>query len=356
MNFHNGSSPVVSTLAGLRDVVSNLLLLLSDKEKEVIKRRFNIENGKRDTLEEIGQDFSVTRERIRQIEKNALSKMRRNVFNTPLNALYEFVDNSVRKAGGLKREDSVISDLIEVVAGGEKLDDSLVHLALVLHEGIECVGNTINFHPYVRSAEVSEHSVKYVSSQLVNQLHKYGDVKGVDKLAGDLDSKLKDLHFDLNALKSLIDVDKRLTLVEDELVGLMEWRHIHPRTLRDKILFVLRQSKKPMHFNDISNSIDSADFDNRPVNVQAVHNELIRHKQFILIGRGIYALAEWGYEKGTVADVVQSILKKHGEMNQDSIVEKVLESRQVKKITILLALKNGKQFERVGRKRYRLKS
>lgn len=356
MNHNSGVAPVVATLDGLKEVVSNLLLLLSDKEKEVIRRRFNLDNGRRDTLEDIGRDFSVTRERIRQIEKNALVKMRRNVFNTPLNALHDFVDDRVKKSGGLAREDVLVSELEALCMKPGVFDSSVAHLAFVLHDGIHCTGNTINFYPYVRGGQVSDHSVKYVSSQLVNQLHKHGDVRGVDKLHTDLEPKLKDVDFSVNTLKSLIDVDKRLTIVEDGLVGLMEWRHIHPRTLRDKILYVLRQHSTPMHFDAIAEKIKAAAFDNRTVNVQAVHNELIRHSQFILIGRGIYALAEWGYERGTVADVVRAILSEKGELSQDEIVDLVLEKRQVKRITILLALKNGAEFERVGRKRYRLKT
>ena len=226
---------------------------------------------------------------------------------------------------------------------------------MVLHEGIDCIGNTIDFYPYLKDTSVSSHSVKYVSSQLVNALHKHGNVKSVDLLHEDLKPKLENASFGLNSLKSLIDIDKRLTLLEDDLVGLMEWRHVHPRTLRDKILYVLRQEEEPLHFNDIAERIGQAAFDARKVNVQAVHNELIRHENFILIGRGIYALSEWGYKKGTVSDVIEAILKEKGELAQDEIVDAVLSRRQVKKITVLLALKNGGQFERTGRKRYRLK-
>ncbi|MBL4694229.1 hypothetical protein JKY72_02570 [Candidatus Gracilibacteria bacterium] len=111
-----------------------------------------------------------------------------------------------------------------------------------------------------------------------------------------------------------------------------------------------------MHFGDIAAQIESATFDKRPVNLQAVHNELIRHAQFILIGRGIYALEEWGYEKGTVAEVVEKLLKENKELDLDEIVDAVLKKRQVKRITIVLALKNNTKFERIGRRRYKLKS
>ena len=95
--------------------------------------------------------------------------------------------------------------------------------------------------------------------------------------------------------------------------------------------------------------------DQASVTVQAVHNELIKDKRFILVGRGIYALNTWGYKKGTVAEVVQQILAENGEpMTKEEIIKAVLRDRQVKETTILLALQNRKVFKRLDRDRYTL--
>ncbi|MBI2634289.1 hypothetical protein HYW82_01290 [Candidatus Peregrinibacteria bacterium] len=351
----SSSSLAANTLQELSAIVSNLFLLLSDKERTVIKRRFNVDGKGRSTLEEIGQSFSVTRERIRQIEKNALNKMKRNVFNTALKHLHDHVFELVRDHGGLVRRDVLVDRLGELVMPGNEVDLNSLDLSLVLHDGLDYVGNTINFYPYIRDQKLPEYSIKHASNQMVNQLHKYGDIKSLAKLHGDLKNLFDDLKFDITQIKSLIDIDKRITLLEDDFVGLLEWRHVHPRTLRDKILFILRHENKPMHFEDISGRIAEADFDGRKVNVQAVHNELIRHDSFVLIGRGIYALGEWGYEKGTVCEVIEKILSEAKELAQEEIIDRVLKQRQVKKITIVLALKNNKKFSRVGRKMYRLR-
>jgi len=349
-------APVVQTVTDLHNLVDNLLLLLSDKEKVVITKRFALAGVSKATLEEIGQEFSVTRERVRQIEKNALAKMRRNVFNTALKSLHEFVGTLVRKHGGLMKSETLITELSGVLPKDVDVDVNNLSLSLALHDGLECVGNTINFYPYVRDKSIPEYSLKFVSDKLINQLHKYGDVKKIDKIHEDLSGHLRETNFDLLKVKSLIEIDKRLTILDDDVVGLLEWRHIHPRTLRDKILFILRAEKAPLHFSTIAERIGHADFDTRKVNVQAVHNELIRHDQFVLIGRGIYALSEWGYEKGTVSEVIEKILKDYKELEQDKIVDLVLKQRDVKKITIVLALKNDRKFSRIGRKVYKLKS
>ncbi len=355
MNTGTKYADLLDILGDISGIVENLLLLLSDKEKTVVIRRFDLDGKGKSTLEEVGQEFSVTRERIRQIEKSALNKMRRNVFNSALKELHIHVADRVRQHGGLCSKSVLVMNLEDVAGEGSSIHEGCLDLALVLHEDLDSVGNTINFHPYLRAKDLADYSLKHASNQLVNQMHKYGDTKEIAKIHKDLEKFFEEIGFDSRKIRSLIDIDKRLTLVDGKGVGLMEWRHIHPRTLRDKIGYVLRETKKPMHFADIAERIREAAFDNRTVNVQAVHNELIRHKSFVLIGRGIYALAEWGYEKGTVAEVIERILGDGAEMSQDEIVEAVLDKRQVKKITVVLALKNSEKFERTGRKMYKLK-
>jgi len=345
-----------STLVEIGPIVRNLLLLLSDKEKNVVVKRFNLDNSRRHTLEEIGKEFSVTRERIRQIEKNALTKMKRNVFNTALTHIHKFSDAYINDCGGVIKEDALLDKLLSTVPGKEnKVDINALRLALFLHDSLDCVGNTIDFYPYIKQRNISDYSLKNIAHKAVNQLQKYGDVKPLSRLERDLGSLLKDLDAPSKAFKSLMYIDKRTKVIDEDKIGLYEWRHIHPRTLRDKIMFILRMEKSPMRFLEIANRISSKNFDNRRINVQAVHNELIRHTQFVLIGRGIYALSEWGYEKGTVADVIKKLLKEKSEMSQEQIIRDVLKQRQVKEITIVLALKNSSFFERVGRKVYRLK-
>jgi DNA-directed RNA polymerase delta subunit len=134
----------------------------------------------------------------------------------------------------------------------------------------------------------------------------------------------------------------------------MTWRHINPKSIRDKALIVLRKEGKPMHFVDIATAITDYAFDAKKVTVQAVHNELIRYPQFVLVGRGLYALKEWGYQDGTVTDIIESLLKKKSPMTKQDIMKGVLKQRQVKKGTISLNLQKNPQFVRVGRAVYAL--
>lgn len=62
----------------LKEHVKDMLSSLTEREQKILKLRFGLEDGKSHTLEEVGQEFSVTRERIRQIEAKALAKLRKH--------------------------------------------------------------------------------------------------------------------------------------------------------------------------------------------------------------------------------------------------------------------------------------
>lgn len=130
---------------------------------------------------------------------------------------------------------------------------------------------------------------------------------------------------------------------------------VNPKNIRDKIYVILHEAGKHMHFNEIAEAIKKSDFKRKDVTTQAIHNELIKDKRFVLIGRGIYALKEWGYEKGTVADIIAEVLRKAEQpLHRDEIVKQVLKSRHVKETTILLNLQGKPQFKRVAKATYAL--
>jgi hypothetical protein len=153
---------------------------------------------------------------------------------------------------------------------------------------------------------------------------------------------------------ALASVSKQLATLNGRW-GLVKWPTVNPKNIRDKIYVILSENKKHMHFNEIAEAIKDSDFKRKDVTTQAIHNELIKDKRFVLIGRGIYALKEWGYEKGTVADIISEVLRDAKEpLHRDEIVKRVLKSRFVKETTILLNLQSKPQFKRVAKATYEL--
>jgi len=353
----DSSKTPVQTFKNTQDIVQDLLILLSQKEKHVIKRRFNLDNTYKATLEEIGKQFSVTRERIRQIEKNALTKLQRNVGNTELRLVNEFIKEILKENGGVMTEDNLFAALVSILKKNDvDINKNAINLSLSLDKELKRIPNTITYYPYIKFADINHDFIKTVTTKTHSILSKKSDVISHNKIFDEIRKSLKDIQPDqLAQVVSIFSLDKRLKPVENG-IGLSSWRHINPRTLRDKILYVLSKNKKPLHFVDIVNKITELDFDNKRINLQAVHNELIRHNQFVLIGRGIYALKKWGYKEGTVADIIQDILKNGKAKSQEDIIKEVLKQRQVKRITIILNLKNKPQFERIGREQYKFKA
>jgi DNA-directed RNA polymerase delta subunit len=130
---------------------------------------------------------------------------------------------------------------------------------------------------------------------------------------------------------------------------------VNPKNIRDKIYVVLKENGKQMHFSEIAEAIKKSDFKRKAVTTQAIHNELIKDGRFVLIGRGIYALNEWGYKKGTVADIITEVIKEAGKpLHRDEIVKRVLKSRIVKETTVLLNLQGKSKFKRVAKATYDL--
>lgn len=336
----------------LHPLIEGLLIVLSEKEKYIIENRFALNDKKRKTLEQIGQHFGVTRERIRQIEKSALRKLERNAQNTNIKILTEFAKALLEKEGSVAKDSYFKGLLMEILPNvtAEELQD--LHLALVLDKEIEYQSNTLKFHPHWRLKTFKSSAVKDVSRVSVKALQKNKSVMAVERLAGKINDALP-YQLEEKSIKNALLITKDCKFT-DSGVGLYAWRHIHPRTLRDKIQYMLQKEKKPLHFTKIADHIKEANFDEKRVNVQAVHNELIRNESFVLIGRGIYALKEWGYKTGTVADVIKDILSDGKARTREEITKAVLEQRHVKTITIYLNLKNKVEFVRVGRDKYTL--
>jgi hypothetical protein len=84
----------------------------------------------------------------------------------------------------------------------------------------------------------------------------------------------------------------------------------------------------------------------KKAHVATTHNELIKDPRFVLVGRGLYALAEWGYSPGVVRDVIKSLITKNGPMTKEQIIDKVMKERYVKENTIIVNLQNPTFFKR----------
>lgn len=353
----NGSTVADTAMErmNLSEIIEDMFLVLTPKEKEVIIKRFSLDNKPRQTLEKIGQSFSVTRERIRQIEKIALGKLRRTVDNSKLSNINKLAREILEKNGGVLLEEKLVASILNRILSSEPVDANIVKLALNINPDLVKMEKTNIFKPFWRVNTIKLDAVKTIISAGIALLNKKNDVMGDEMISGGIKESVAEKlpGVDENLILSALETDKRIKRVKEGF-GLMSWRHINPRSIRDKAYIILKKTTSPLHFVEIANKIADAGFDKKVVTTQAVHNELIRYEQFVLVGRGLYALKEWGYKKGTVADVIEELLKKKSPLTKQEIIEGVLKQRKVKKGTISLNLQKNPKFVRVGRAVYRL--
>lgn len=356
-NQQDGNNAALAVLQennlNLKEVIDDMFLVLTDKEKDVIIKRFSLNNKPRQTLDKIGKHYSVTRERIRQIENIALNKLRRTVSNTKLRLVNRLAKQYIEQEGGVMLEFEIINKMLQSIYSTSQVDGSIVVLSLNCDTELRKSPRTATSEAFWMFKDVAVREVRKIAEASISILKKHNDVMTEDQIISAVKNLnlFKDKSVSSKLIISCLKTDKRARKIEGKW-GLMEWRHVNPRSIRDKAIIVLDKSKKPLHFVEIANRIAETGFDKKVVTVQAVHNELIRYSQFVLVGRGLYALSSWGYEPGTVSEVIEKLLAKNGAMPKKKIVEAVLKQRKVKIGTISLNLQKNPHFVRVGRAVY----
>lgn len=338
------------TQAHIEELVNNVLNTIErEREREIVSRRYGLFDRK-ETLEQIGELLGITRERVRQLEKSVMSRLRTHAESGDLPGLAGFeaalVDN-LEQHGKVAR----ISNLSKRLTGADSTKIEQSRLAFIAELCPKLIVVADNDHYYQSTALASAHDEKGIQAAvaaIIDSIKKIGEPSDIDTIAkkvGDSDPK----H-----TEALATTSKQLATLNGKW-GLIKWPTVNPKNIRDKIYVILQQNGKHMHFNEIAEAIKDSDFKRKDVTTQAIHNELIKDKRFVLIGRGIYALKEWGYKKGTVADIITEVLKDAGEpLHRDEIVKRVLKSRYVKETTILLNLQGKNQFQRVAKATYAL--
>jgi Sigma-70, region 4 len=319
-----------------------------DREREIVARRFGLFDRK-ETLEQIGEMLGITRERVRQLEKAVVTRLRAAAEQGSLPHIADFqarVLELLQARGGVARISDVTAQLSSKPSREEQ---ARVAFLSQLSPELVVITEDDNFYASVGIKAVrDDKELRERVNDLINAVKKLGEPKTIEEVAK------ADSVEDPKEAAALASTSKHLATLNGRW-GLIKWPMVNPKNIRDKIYVILKENGKHMHFNEIAAAIKDSDFKRKDVTTQAIHNELIKDKRFVLIGRGIYALKEWGYEKGTVADIISEVLKQAGEpLHRDEIVKRVLKSRFVKETTILLNLQGKPQFKRVAKATYDL--
>lgn len=338
-----------TTPINTQSIVDDILATIErEREREIISRRFGLFDRK-ETLEQIGELLGITRERVRQLEKAVVARLKAQASEGNLPHISEVqarLIKELQQAGNIAR----ITDLTSRVSeNNSRTAQSQVSFLAQLCPRLVVIDENDHFHHAVGIKEAhDEKTIKNLVTRIIDSIKAIGepaDIKRIAAAAG---------HDDHQHAEALASISKHLATLNNRW-GLTKWPMVNPKNIRDKIYVILHDTGKHMHFNEIAEAIKKSEFRRKDVTTQAIHNELIKDKRFVLIGRGIYALKEWGYKRGTVSDVIAEVLRKAGEpLHRDDIVREVLKSRKVKETTILLNLQGKPQFKRVAKATYAL--
>lgn len=325
-----------------KQVTKKITTHLADRTRDVIMNRFGLTaQAERKTLEEIGKKYNITRERVRQIENAALSLIKKSPIYKEQQVVFEELKSLIHTLGSIVTE----SDLLSHISKDKTTQN---HIRFYLELG--------NF--FKKHQEDDHFKTRWsVDDEMAEKIH-----DSLKKLYASLNDE--DLVLESEMIKKFFaqmsvlseqykneEIAKRWLAISKKISKnpLGEWGksnspNIHTRGVKDFAYLVMRRHGTPLHFREVADAI-SKTF-GKKTHYATCHNELIKDPRFVLVGRGLYALSEWGYKTGIAREVIRDILKRDGPMTKDQVVEKVMKERYFKKNTILVNLVNSKFFKK----------
>lgn len=337
-------------------IIKKILDPLKDREKTILSKRYGLTGEEMQTLKTVGEEHGLTRERVRQIEKDLLKNLKNGVHQLDLflNAR-DLLLTTITEHGGIMAEKTLMGHF-----GAETADETnSLKFLLTLMAELEEHSEDEHIKPsWSRLGFDKEFLKEFIATtkkiltahgkplQPEEFIKKFTESDFYKKFESQLPPRVI-----INFLHTTAGIHKN----PYGEFGLHNWNEIRPKDVGDKAYLVMKHHNKPEHYSVITDLINQHGLDKRTAYKETVHNKLIKDKRFVLVGRGIYALSEWGYKPGVVSDIIIHVLKDAGKpLSREEIIEEVLKRRMVKTNTILVGLSNKKLVKKVGKNLYEL--
>lgn len=319
-----------------------LLLPLSERGREIIMERHGLgKSVEKKTLEAIGKKYGITRERVRQIEKHSVSTIKSSSEYEKCSHVFTELHDVIVGLGGIISENDLLNYLAK-----DKSTQNHFHFLLYLDDCFNKEKEDDHFkHRWHIDSELS--------AKIHESLHKLYQSLSDEELVSEPDMIKRFLMYleDVSEDYKKEEIAKRWLSISKKVSQnpLGEWgktssSNINTKGMRDYAFLVLRKHGEPIHFREVAKSIE--EIFNRKAHVATTHNELIKDPRFVLVGRGLYALKEWGYSGGVVRDVIKKVIEKNGPLPAEKIIQEVLKERFVRENTILVNLQNSRYFRK----------
>lgn len=326
-------------------VTKKLLKDLQNRMHTVISERFGLETGIRKTLESIGAKYNITRERVRQLEKHALGLVRQSKSYDETQAVFTELKNTIDALGGVVHE----QQFLETMYPNDVVNQNHLHFYLTVADNFNKGKGDEDFHDHWFTDPIVAAHVREVLKTVHQTLQDHElleEAQMVDRIMGhELIQAMPPEKVTPATVLRWLDISRAVGKNSLGYFGLSKSRNISTRGVKDLAYLVLREHGSPLHFREITQTISNTF--KRPVNTATAHNVLISDDRFVLIGRGVYALASWGYQRGSARDVIRSVLLAESHpLSRQEIIDKVMKERHLKPNTILVNLQNPQYFVR----------
>ena len=331
-----------------KKVTEKLLSVLPDRARDVLEKRYGLSKDTDIyTLESIGQTYGITRERVRQIENYGIQSIQKSDVYAEFQAVFDELLQTIEQLGsGLITEQELLDSLTK-----DKATRNHIYFLLVLGSPFyRAKENSAYSHRWYTEKKIAENVEKALRN--VYQSLERDDLVSEEEILNRFRNELIDI-----ADKHDDQVLKRWLLISREIASnpLGEWGHasspnVRVKGIRDYAYLVVKRHGSPMHFREVASAIE--ELFSKKAHTATTHNELIKDDRFVLVGRGLYALTEWGYSAGVVKDVLRDILEKHGPLTREEIIDRVRKERYVKDNTIVVNLQDANIFKRLANGSY----
>jgi len=333
------------------ELLNDILTSLNNREREIIIKRFGLNGEEPEALEALGNKFGITRERVRQIQNNALEKVIKNLNNHPKIDKLLLETKNYLKPLGVKEEYLFYQILIEskIIKPEEK---NFLKFVIIYHQKklVDFYGGDETLKSFFSEHQELTALVRHLLRKIYFYFLEKNEVISEDELYHFL---LKETKVHLKeklteqSFYDLIRLLRHLYRNPFKFWGLKTHPQIAPTSLKHKIYLILKNEGKPLHFLEIQQKLNFfAKLEDELLHhhwrkfysTDSVLNELIRHPEFVLVGRGTYGLSEWGYEKGEIFELIKKFILEKKQTTFEELYRFITSQRIVKPTTISIYL------------------
>jgi len=327
-----------------KQVTKKLLSVLPDRARDVLEKRYGLgATPETYTLESIGKIYGITRERVRQIENYGIQTIQKSEAYKEFTDAFKELEVAIQTLGGVISEQELFTELTR--------DQSLrnhLYFILVVGEPFRRVKESNSYHyRWCLEHKLSETVEKALGNifESLDDDELISEEEILSRLNDEL-GEIEECYRDEKILKRWLSISKQIDKNPLGEWGCATSPNVRAKGIRDYAYLAVKRHGSPMHFKEVADAIKT--LFGKKAHVATTHNELIKDKRFVLVGRGLYALTEWGYSAGVVKDVLRDILTTHGPLTREEIIDKVRKERYVKDNTIIVNLQDAALFRRLS--------